>query len=149
MDLDRNCLKADCHAPFPWFQASCSSGSGGSQRRIQSLHCALCYAVTERPSLAFAARPHFGVTERPSLAVIRKEAVSLYPVLQSLRDPTLVSLRDPLPKSNVLSGSEQYGKGSWQSAFLDQLSKGTLRRKKLYADPTRDASLCRAPFPWF
>ena len=32
-----------------------------------------------------------------------------------------------------------HGKGSWQSAFPDQLSKGTLRRKKLQAD-------CRAPF---
>ncbi len=56
------------------------------------------------------------------------------------------SLRDPLPMSNMLSGPEQYGKGSWQSAFPDQLSKGTLRRKKLQADPTRDASLCHAPF---
>ncbi len=45
----------------------------------------------------------------------------------------------------MLSGPEQYGKGSWQSAFPDQLSKGTLRRKKLQADSTRDASLCRAP----
>jgi len=34
------------------------------------------------------------------------------------------------------------GKGSRQSAFPDQLSKGTLRRKKLQAD-------CHAPFLWF
>ena len=34
------------------------------------------------------------------------------------------------------------GKGSRQSAFPDQLSKGTLRRKKLQAD-------CRAPFMRF
>jgi len=32
--VSRSGIQADCHAPFPWFQASCSSGSGGSQRRI-------------------------------------------------------------------------------------------------------------------
>ena len=108
MDLDRNCLKADCHAPFPWFQVSSNSGSGGSQRRTLAGHCALCYAVTERPSLAVAARPF-----------------AINPVEYNF---------------------QIYGKGSWQSAFPDQLSKGTLRRKKLQADPTRDASLCHAPF---
>ncbi len=86
---------------FPWFQVSCNSGSGGSQRRTQAGHCALCYAVTERPSLA----------------VIGKEAVSLYPVLRSLRDPTLVSLRDPLPLTRLSTISKSMAKGRGSLPF--------------------------------
>ncbi len=129
MDLDRNCLKADCHAPFPWFQVSCNSGSGGSQRRTQAGHCALCYAVTERPSLA----------------VIGKEAVSLYPVLRSLRDPL------PLTRLSTISKSMAKGRGSlhFQTSYprerfeeknYRQIPQGMLR----YAAPPSCGSKHRA-----
>ena len=119
-----------CYAPFPRFQTSCNSGSGGSQRRTQAGHNTFCSAL-------------------PVLLAV--QSLRDQP-MQSLRDPTLVSLRNPLPTSNMLSSPEQYGNGSWQSAFPDQLSKGTLRRKNYrqipqgmlrYAAPPS----CKADFP--
>ncbi len=139
-----------CYAPFPRFQTSCNSGSGGSQRQTQAGHCALCYAVTARP---FANEQYACISEHSPC----RSLDNADPALPSLRDPTLVSLRDPalpsLGKPSPVSSSavtarphfgvtakpfaneqcfapEQYGKGSWQSAFPDQLSKGTLLRKK-------------------
>ncbi len=105
-----------------------------------SLHPTYDYSIQDSQADCRAPFLRFQISRSPA-AGARKDKLRPVTAPSAMR-----SLRDPLPMSNMLSGPEQYGKGSWQSAFPDQLSKGTLRRKKLQADPTRDASLWHAPF---
>ncbi len=88
-----------------------------------SLHPTYDYSIQD--SQADCRAPSCGSKHRAAPAAgARKDKLRPVTAPSAMR-----SLRDPLPMSNMLSGPEQYGKGSWQSAFPDQLSRERFEEK--------------------
>jgi hypothetical protein len=106
-----------------------------------SLHPTYDYSMPDSQADCRAPFRYFRVSCSPA-AGARKDKLRPVTAPSAMR-----SLRDPLPMSNMLSGPEQYGKGSWQSAFPDQLSKGTLRRKKLQGRSHKGCFAMPRPLP--